>query len=188
MSGPNLCRPRQQTSFKICCFFRRCSWVRVVAHSRDLREEKKKTKHWNHVWARPVPAEAADLFQNRWFVLCCCCCFVFFCFPLCSWARVVAHSWYLKKNQKPNKTKTTTKLNHVWARPVPAEAASLFQNRWFLFLFFFCCFLFVPESVWWHTHGGPCLEKLVYGRILLEGGPSSRKACLEKLSLSAWAQ
>ena len=56
------------------------------------------------------------------------------------------------------------------------------------FVGFVCFFLFVPESVWWHTHGGPCLEKLVYGRILLEGGPSSRKACLEKLSLSAWAQ
>ena len=141
MSGPDLYRPRQQTSFKIfvlflflCLFnvvcFSLCSWVRVVAHSRDLRKNKKnkrnntikpclgqtcagrgsrprsksvvffafvpesvwwhthaiwgrkkKTKHWNHVWARPVPAEAADLFQNRWFVLCCCFCFVFFVFP-----------------------------------------------------------------------------------------------------------
>ena len=52
----------------------------------------------------------------------------------------------------------------------------------------FVVFLFVPESAWWHTHGGPCLEELVYGKIILEGGPSSRKACREKLSLSAWNQ
>lgn len=99
----------------------------------------------------------------------------------------MANSRDLKEKKQKQKQQKNKNINHVWARPVPAEAAGLFQNRWFC-LFFVFVFLFVPDSVWWHTHGSPCLEKLVYGRIILEGGPSSRKACLEKLSLSAWAQ
>ena len=44
----------------------------MVAHSRDLRKNKKKreeTTQLNHVWAKPVPAEAADLVQNLLFFL-----------------------------------------------------------------------------------------------------------------------
>ena len=40
-----------------------------MAHSRDLRKNKKTKNKKQHVWARPIPAEAADLFQNLCFVV-----------------------------------------------------------------------------------------------------------------------
>ena len=45
-----------------------------MANSRDLKEKKQKQKQQknkklHHFWARPVPAEAADLFKNIWFVV-----------------------------------------------------------------------------------------------------------------------
>ena len=45
------------------------------------------------------------------------------------------------KKQQKHKTTKNKKLNHVWARPVPAEAADLCKNLWlFVFVFVFLVF------------------------------------------------
>ena len=59
----------------VCCFvisllfLRPCGGELTRSEGKKKQKQQKKHKKINHVWARPVPAEAADLFKNIWFVV-----------------------------------------------------------------------------------------------------------------------
>ena len=149
MFGPDLCRPRQQTSLKIFgllnlflfVWFCLCSWVRVVAHSRDLRKNKKikETTQLNHVWAKPVPAEAADLVQNLLLFL------PLFLSPC---------GGTLTRSEGEKKKRNIEAISGPdLCRPRQQtffKIVGLFCVV--VFVLFFFVFPFVPEPVWWHTH------------------------------------
>ena len=159
----------------------------MLAHSRDLREKKKK----RNIETMSGPDLCRPRQQTFFKIVGLFCVVVFVLFFLFFPLFLSPCGGTLMISEEKSKTKQNKNNNQVkpcLGQTCAGRGSRPLSKSLVLLLFFFCFFLFVPESVWWHTHGGPCLEKLVYGRILLEGGPSSRKACLEKLSLSAWAQ
>ena len=59
----------------VCCFvisllfLRPCGGELTRSEGKKQKQKQQKNNKLNHVWARPVPAEAADLFKNIWFVV-----------------------------------------------------------------------------------------------------------------------